>query len=95
MSVTKEDVHYIAELARLRLGEEEAERIQEDLNQILGYMRKLEELDTNHVEPLEHVLDMEFRIRKDEPQAPLSHEDAMKNAPDADSDYFRVPKVIE
>lgn len=95
MSVTKEDVHYIAELARLRLGEKEAERIQEDLNQILGYMRKLEELDTTNVEPLEHVLDMEFRTRKDEPKAPLSHEDAMKNAPDADSDYFRVPKVIE
>lgn len=95
MSVSKEDVHYIAELARLRLDEKEAEHIQKDLNQILDYMRKLEELDTSNVEPLEYVLDMEFRPRKDEPKTPLSHEDAMKNAPDADSDYFRVPKVIE
>jgi len=95
MSVSKDDVHYIAELARLRVNESEAEAIQKDLNQILGYMQKLEELDTTNVEPLEHVLEMEFRTRKDEPKEPLSHEDAMKNAPDADSDYFRVPKVIE
>lgn len=95
MSVTKEDVQYIAELARLRLDDKEAESIQKDLNQILGYMKKLEELDTTNVEPLEHVLEMEFRTRKDVPEAPLSHEEAMKNAPDADSDYFRVPKVIE
>ena len=95
MSVTKEDVQYIAELARLRLDVKEAESIQKDLNQILGYMKKLEELDTTNVEPLEHVLEMEFRTRKDVPEPPLSHEEAMKNAPDADSDYFRVPKVIE
>jgi aspartyl-tRNA(Asn)/glutamyl-tRNA(Gln) amidotransferase subunit C len=95
MSVTREDVLYVADLARLQLREEEVSSLQEDMNKILGYMDTLNELDTSNVEPLEHVIDLETRLRKDEAKEPLSHEDALKNAPDADSDYFRVPKVIE
>ncbi len=95
MSVTKKDVHYVANLARLILTDEEAEDLKEDLNSILGYMETLNELDTSNVEPLEHVNDLPMILRKDEAKEPLSHEDALKNAPDADSDYFRVPKVIE
>ncbi|MCC5913211.1 MAG: Asp-tRNA(Asn)/Glu-tRNA(Gln) amidotransferase subunit GatC [Balneolaceae bacterium] len=96
MSVTKEDVHYVANLARLQLKDEEAEGLKEDMNKILGYMEKLEELDTENVEPLEHVTEVTAsKFRKDEAKEPLSHDDALKNAPDADSDYFRVPRVIE
>lgn len=95
MSVTEKDVKYIANLARLQLDENDVSSLAGDMNKILGYMDLLDELDTENVEPLEHVIDLESRLRKDEANEPLSHEDALKNAPDADSDYFRVPKVIE
>ncbi|SMO83116.1 Asp-tRNA(Asn)/Glu-tRNA(Gln) amidotransferase subunit GatC [Gracilimonas mengyeensis] len=95
MSVTEKDVRYMAGLARLQLSEEEVKTFKEDMNDILGYMDLLEEVDTENVEPLEHVIELESRLRKDEAKEPLAHEDALKNAPDADSDYFRVPKVIE
>lgn len=95
MSVSKKDVAYVADLARLQLTEDESESLVNDMNQILDYMTTLEELDTSDVEPLEHVIDLEYRLRDDKAKEPLSHEDALKNAPDADSDYFRVPRVIE
>lgn len=95
MSVSKEEVHYVAHLARLKLSDEEAERLVGDMNRILDYVSTLQELDTEDVEPLEHVIDLEYRLRDDKAGEPLSHEDALKNAPDADSDYFRVPRVIE
>ncbi len=96
MSVTKEDVKYVANLARLQFSEDEAESLKEDLNKILGYIEQLNELDTGDVEPLEHVTEITAdTFRKDEAREPLDHADALKNAPDADSDYFRVPKVIE
>jgi aspartyl-tRNA(Asn)/glutamyl-tRNA(Gln) amidotransferase subunit C len=95
MSVTKKDVNYVADLARLQLSEEETESLVHDMNQILDHMTTLQELDTSDVEPLEHVIDLEYRLRDDKAKEPLSHEDALKNAPDADTDYFRVPRVIE
>ncbi|MEX0647434.1 MAG: Asp-tRNA(Asn)/Glu-tRNA(Gln) amidotransferase subunit GatC [Balneolaceae bacterium] len=96
MSVSKEDVYYVANLARLQLEDKEAEGLKEDMNKILDYMETLNELDTTDVEPLQHVTEvMVTGFRKDEAKEPLKHEDALKNAPDADSDYFRVPRVIE
>jgi aspartyl-tRNA(Asn)/glutamyl-tRNA(Gln) amidotransferase subunit C len=96
MSVTKDEVYYVANLARLQLKDEEAENLKEDMNKILGYMEKLNKLDTSDVAPLEHVTDKtSSTFREDKAQKPISHEDALKNAPDADSDYFRVPRVIE
>jgi len=95
MSVTEKDVQYIANLARLQVNEEEAKSYAKDMSSILEYMELLNEVDTSDVKPLEHVIDLESRFRKDKAEQPLSHEDALKNAPDADSDYFRVPKVIE
>lgn len=96
MSVTKDDVQYVANLARLQLTDEEAENFKEDMNDILGYIDQLNELDTEDIEPLEHVTEITAsKFRNDEAKEPLSHEDALKNAPDADSDYFRVPRVIE
>lgn len=95
MSVRKQDVYYMANLARLRISEEEAEVLQHDMNRILSYMDQLNEVDTREVAPLEHVSDSTARLRTDEALPPLDHELALKNAPDADADYFRVPKVIE
>lgn len=96
MSVSKKDVHHVANLARLQLTDAEAEDLKKDMNQILGYIDTLNEIDTDHVEPLEHVIEFTSpAFRKDEAGEPASHEDALKNAPDADTDYFRVPRVIE
>lgn len=96
MSVSKEEVYYVANLARLQLEEKEAQGLQKDMNNILNYIETLNELDTSGVEPLKHVTEVSSsKFRKDEAKKPLSHNDALKNAPDADSDYFRVPRVIE
>ncbi len=95
MAVSKKDVEYIANLARLKLKEDEEERLVRDMNQILEYIDLLNEVDTEKVAPLEHVTELSTPFRKDVALTPLDHELALKNAPDADSDYFRVPKVIE
>ena len=95
MSVSKEEVLYVAGLAKLHLSEEEISILSRDMNAILGYMERLNNLDTSDVEPLEHVLELGKTYRSDQALEPLAHEKALKNAPDADSDYFRVPKVIE
>lgn len=95
MSVTKEDVLYVAGLARLRLSNEETTQLAADMNQILSYMELLNQVDTTDVEPLEHVMGHEPELRADVALPPLPHEEALRNAPDADADHFRVPKVIE
>ncbi|MFN1836175.1 Asp-tRNA(Asn)/Glu-tRNA(Gln) amidotransferase subunit GatC [Balneola sp. MJW-20] len=95
MSVTEKEVRYIANLARLQFNDEEISLLAGDMNKILGYMELLNELDTSDVKPLDHVIELDSRFRNDEAGEAVSHEDALKNAPDADSDYFRVPKVIE
>ena len=95
MSVTKEDVKYVADLANLQFNDEETEKMAGEMSKILDFMETLEEVDTTDVEPLEHVIDLEYRFREDKAKQPLSHEEALKNAPDADTDYFRVPRVIE
>lgn len=95
MSVSEKEVRYVADLARLQLSDEEVKSLSGDMNKILGYMDLLNELDTSDVEPLEHVIEMDSRLRTDKAKPTITHEEALKNAPDADSDYFRVPKVIE
>lgn len=95
MPVTKEEVKYVANLARLNLSEDEVNRLMGDMNSILEYMDLLNKVDTSQVEPLEHVTELISYFREDVALDPLNHELALKNAPDADSDYFRVPKVIE
>jgi aspartyl-tRNA(Asn)/glutamyl-tRNA(Gln) amidotransferase subunit C len=95
MSVTNDEVRYVANLARLQFDDKEIESLAADMNKILEYMELLNEVDTSEVEPLDHVIELESRLRPDQAGEPLSHDEAMKNAPDADSDYFRVPRVIE
>lgn len=67
----------------------------EEMGRILDYVDKLNELDTTGVPPMSHVLDIHNVFREDEAETRISREDALKNAPDADSTYFRVPKVID
>lgn len=93
--VTKEDVQEIAALARLRLTEEEVVHYQHDLNRILDYMAQLNAVDTDGIEPMTHIQDWGNVLREDVHLRRITREEALKNAPDADADYFRVPKVIE
>lgn len=95
MSVSKQDVLYVANLAKLQLSENEVGMYQKDLNKILDYMEQLNSIDTSNIAPLNHVMGETAVLRKDIAKPALSHEAALSNAPDADSDYFRVPKVIE
>jgi aspartyl-tRNA(Asn)/glutamyl-tRNA(Gln) amidotransferase subunit C len=95
MSVSVEEVRHIARLARLRLSDEEETAMASQLSQILDYIEQLNELDTSDVEPMSHVLDLVNATREDVVEQRISHEEALQNAPAADSDYFRVPRFVE
>ncbi len=88
----------MADLANLRLTEEETVRMSHDLGQILTYIDQLSELNTQDVAPMAQVLfeaDETATLREDRPHNPLSNERALASAPAAGSGYFKVPKVIE
>jgi aspartyl-tRNA(Asn)/glutamyl-tRNA(Gln) amidotransferase subunit C len=96
MKITDQDVAYVADLANLELTSAERERMVRDLNSILGFIDRLNELDTTDVPPMAQTLMPPSEvIREDAPKPSLAHESALKNAPDADEDFFKVPKVIE
>jgi aspartyl-tRNA(Asn)/glutamyl-tRNA(Gln) amidotransferase subunit C len=95
MNIDKELVDKIAHLARLEFNDQQKVKIEEDLNNILSFMESLNELDTSNVEPLIYMTEEKNIFRKDEQKQEVTHEEALKNAPKKDSDYFRVPKVIE
>jgi aspartyl-tRNA(Asn)/glutamyl-tRNA(Gln) amidotransferase subunit C len=94
MAVTREVVDHIAELAKLRLSEEERDRMTRELNTILAYIDEVMAADTEGIIPLHHVLDMTNVFRDDVPSLCLPREEALKNAPDRTEEYFRVPRVI-
>jgi aspartyl-tRNA(Asn)/glutamyl-tRNA(Gln) amidotransferase subunit C len=94
MAVNKQDVEKIAELARLIFSEEELENFTPQMNKILSYMDKLNELNTDNVEPLSHPVEQTNVFREDELRPSISIEDALKNAPSKDENHFKVPKVI-
>ena len=94
MSVTRKDVEHIAELARLKFKDEELENFTHQLNDILAYMEQLNELDTENVEPLSHPVEGANVFREDICKPSLDREHALKNAPDKDDEFFKVPKVI-
>jgi len=85
----------IAHLARLEFDEKGAEKMTSDMTQILDWVEKLNEVDTEGVEPITTMSSEVNVLREDNRGIHLPHEDALKNAPQKDSDYFRVPKVIE
>ncbi|NTU96321.1 MAG: Asp-tRNA(Asn)/Glu-tRNA(Gln) amidotransferase subunit GatC [Chlorobiaceae bacterium] len=94
MSVTAKDVAYIAELARLRFTDDEKERMTSELNEILLYIEKLKEVDTEGVEPLSGIHDLSNFLREDVAFPSLSQEAVLHNAPDRQDRFFKVPKVI-
>jgi aspartyl-tRNA(Asn)/glutamyl-tRNA(Gln) amidotransferase subunit C len=98
MAITKDDVTKIAELARLELTAEETEAFTEQLSSILGYIEKLNEIDTTGVPPMSHcstaTTDAASAMRDDRQEPALGQRLATENAPDTEAGYFKVPKVI-
>ena len=95
MSVSPEQVRHIAKLARIAMSEEEIERLVPDLNNILGWVEQLGEVNTDGVEPLTAVIDQKLRLRGDAVTDGDCREEILANAPDAEHGFFAVPKVIE
>lgn len=104
--VTEKDVSYVADLAHLDLTAEERARMLKDLNSILDYIDRLNQLDTGDVEPMAQVANrygerkdqadgFSYAMRADELQPCLPREEALRNAPASDGTFFKVPKVIE
>lgn len=106
--VSEKDVSYVADLAHLELTAEERDRMLKDLNSILGYIERLNQLDTTNIEPMAQVASrygvakgasaseaFAYAMRPDELRPSLPHQEAMENAPQTDGVFFKVPKVIE
>ena len=95
MSVSPEQVRHIAKLARIAMSDEEIERLAPELNNILGWVEQLEEVDTDGVEPLATVIDQKMRLRDDVVTEGDIRDEILANAPEAQHGFFAVPKVIE
>ena len=95
MEVNDELVNNLAKLSRLQFNEQEKEIIKKDLQRMIEFVDKLKELDTTGVAPLLHMTSSVNVLREDVVQGSISREDALKNAPETDGVFFKVPKVIE
>ena len=95
MKITRELLDKIAHLARLELSEQDAEKMMSDMTAIVDWMEKLNEVNTDGVEPLTSMSHEVNVLREDEVKNQLDHESVLKNAPQKDLDYFHVPKVLD
>lgn len=93
--ITKKDVEYVAKLARLKLLEKEKDKFTKQLDQILKYIDKLNELDTEKVKPTSHTLPLKNVFREDKVRKSLKVEKVLENAPEKIKGFFKVPKVID
>lgn len=95
MSLTADQVRWVAHLARLRLSDAELQTMTRQLGGILDYVTQLQQVNTDGVEPLAHALDVHNVFREDEPSPSLSPAEALANAPDRKGDFYRVPAVLD
>ena len=95
MKITREEIEHVARLARLELSEQEKEMFTGQMDAILAYVDKLNELETGGIVPTSHVVPMENAFREDVVTESFGADHALLNAPDRSDDFFRVPKVIE
>ena len=95
MKISLETVEKIAHLSRLKVVPEEADKLVGEMNEILSWMQKLDELSTDGVEPLIHMSEEVNQLRDDVAYRQMSTREALQNVPVKDTDYIRVPKVIE
>jgi aspartyl-tRNA(Asn)/glutamyl-tRNA(Gln) amidotransferase subunit C len=93
--IDKEQVRKVAMLSRLELGEAEIDELTGQLSAILDYVAKMNELDTTNVEPLAHCLPIQNIFREDRPQESLGTQKTLANAPQADEQFFKVPKILD
>ena len=95
MSVSSQQVRHIAKLARIGMSDAEIEALVPELNNILGWVEQLGEVDTDGVEPLATVIDLKLRLRNDAVTDGNIRDEVLANAPEAQHGFFAVPKVIE
>jgi aspartyl-tRNA(Asn)/glutamyl-tRNA(Gln) amidotransferase subunit C len=95
MKINRELLDKIAHLSRLEFDEKDAEKMMQDMTEIVEWVEKLKEVDTENVEPLTTMSHEVNALRTDEVGEHLDHQRALLNAPNKDADYFRVPKVLE
>jgi aspartyl-tRNA(Asn)/glutamyl-tRNA(Gln) amidotransferase subunit C len=95
MSVSPEQVRHIAKLARIGMSDAEIDALVPELNNILGWIEQLGEVDTDGVEPLTAVIDQKLRLRDDVVDDGNIRDQILANAPEAQHGFFAVPKVIE
>jgi aspartyl-tRNA(Asn)/glutamyl-tRNA(Gln) amidotransferase subunit C len=95
MSIDSKTVKATAHLARLEFEGEEETKMISSMNRMLGFVEKLNELNTDNVEPLIYMTDEVNHLREDVIKEPLTQKEVLGNAPKHDSDYFKVPKVVE
>ena len=95
MKITDEILDHIAHLSRFKFEGDKKEAIKQDLENITSFMDVLSELPTENIEPLIFMNDEVNVLREDVAKVTISHEEALKNAPKKDSDYFRIPKVLD
>jgi len=95
MEVNNKLIQDIAKLSKLKFEDSAADKMKEDLNKILAFVDKLNEIDTEGVEPLIYMSKEVNVLRADEITEETSQKDALKNAPQKDSDYFKVPTVLK
>jgi aspartyl-tRNA(Asn)/glutamyl-tRNA(Gln) amidotransferase subunit C len=94
MKITPEEVSHVADLARLRLSPEEVETMARQLHDILTYVAKLNELDTEGITPTTHAISIVNAFREDEVKPSLDREKTLANGPQQDGEFFVVPRVI-
>ncbi len=95
MKINQQDVEHVARLARLSLNPDDLKTMTGQMDAILGYVDKLNELDTSGIEPMAHAVPMSNAFREDEIIEPIGVEQALQNAPQQAGNYFKVPKIIE
>lgn len=93
--VDEKTIDQLAHLARLQFSPEEKKQIEKDLTRMLDFVDKLKEVDTEGVEPLIYMTDEVNMLREDNIKEEITHQEALLNAPKKDSDYFKVPRVVE
>lgn len=93
--ISKEEILHLAHLSRLDLDEKAVDAMMGDMDKMLAFVDKLSELDVEGVEPLKYMNEDTNVLRKDEVKSTISQADALKNAPQKDTDYIKVPKVLK
>ena len=95
MAIDLKTVKHISKLARISVNDEKAKKLEKDLNSIFNWIEKLNELNTDNVEPLTSIAETTLRLRKDQILSKNIREDILKNSPKDNKDYFVVPKVVD